>query len=249
MKEEWIVWYRLRGLGLLCLCSLVFFVGAYLANQRSVTASGAADGQQMPVTCVPTEEKKAVLTFDVLKDSDDVQTILAVLEKYGAKAVFFVTDGWAQAHPQELAAMAAAGDDIGSRGSGRRKADSLSGKELQRELRQSCEQIQKLCGAAVRLYRAPGGDFGNGLAAAARACGCLPVLWSVDSEDWKDYGVESIVRNVVENPCLENGAVIRLHSGAKYTAQALEAIVAGLQERGYALETLTSLIDFSSVFR
>lgn len=51
---------------------------------------------------------------------------------------------------------------------------------------------------------------------------------SEDSLDWKDYGVDDIVKRVVESDKLNNGAIILIHNGAKYTADALDAVITGL---------------------
>ena len=49
--------------------------------------------------------------------------------------------------------------------------------------------------------------------------------------DWKDYGADDIVRRVVESDKLNNGAIILMHNGAKYTADALDAVITGLKEK------------------
>ncbi len=64
----------------------------------------------------------------------------------------------------------------------------------------------------------------------------------VDSLDWKDYGVESIIKTVTENKELKNGAIILMHNGAKYTAQALPAVIEKLQADGYEIVPISQLI-------
>lgn len=66
-------------------------------------------------------------------------------------------------------------------------------------------------------------------------CGYYPIQWSIDSLDWKDYGADDIVRRVVESDKLNNGAIILMHNGAKYTADALDAVITGLKEKGYEI--------------
>ncbi len=63
-----------------------------------------------------------------------------------------------------------------------------------------------------------------------------------DSEDWKDYGTDSIIKSVVDNKHLGNGSIILLHCGTKYTAEALEDVITGLQEKGYELVPVSELI-------
>ena len=65
---------------------------------------------------------------------------------------------------------------------------------------------------------------------------------SVDSLDWKDYGAESIIKTVTENKELKNGAIILMHNGAKYTAQALPTVIEKLQAAGYEIVPISELI-------
>lgn len=65
---------------------------------------------------------------------------------------------------------------------------------------------------------------------------------SVDSLDWKDYGVDSIINTVCNHKHLGNGSIILCHNGAKYTAQALDEMITTLQEAGYEFVPLSELI-------
>lgn len=64
----------------------------------------------------------------------------------------------------------------------------------------------------------------------------------VDSLDWKDYGAESIISTVVDNSHLGNGSIILMHNGAKYTPEALDAIITGLKQKGFELVPISQLI-------
>jgi peptidoglycan/xylan/chitin deacetylase (PgdA/CDA1 family) len=64
----------------------------------------------------------------------------------------------------------------------------------------------------------------------------------VDSLDWKNYGADSIVNTVVNHKALDDGAIILLHNGAKYTTSALQAMIDGLKNKGYNFVTIGELI-------
>ena len=64
----------------------------------------------------------------------------------------------------------------------------------------------------------------------------------VVSLDWKDYGVEAIIDTVCHHKHLGNGSIILCHNGAKYTAQALDMMIAKLKEQGYTFVPLSELI-------
>lgn len=64
----------------------------------------------------------------------------------------------------------------------------------------------------------------------------------MDSLDWKDYGVDSIIKTVTQHKHLGNGSIILCHNGAKYTAQALDAMITNLKEQGYEIVPISQLI-------
>lgn len=64
----------------------------------------------------------------------------------------------------------------------------------------------------------------------------------MDSLDWKNYGVDSIVSTVLNHKALGNGSIILMHNGAKYTKDALPAVIEGLQKKGYEIVPISKLI-------
>mgnify|MGYP003301692248 CR=1 FL=1 len=76
----------------------------------------------------------------------------------------------------------------------------------------------------------------------AKENGYYTIQWDVDSLDWKDYGVDSIIDTVVNHKNLGNGSIILCHNGAKYTKDALEVMIAGLKEKGYEIVPISELI-------
>lgn len=67
-------------------------------------------------------------------------------------------------------------------------------------------------------------------------------VYSDDSLDWKDYGVDSIIKTVTEHKNLQNGSIVLMHNGAKYTAEALPKVIEGLQAKGYEIVPISKLI-------
>ena len=118
----------------------------------------------------------------------------------------------------------------------------LSAAECREEISQAHTRVQELPGYEMSLFRPPYGDYDNKVIANARECGYSSVLWDVDSGDWKDYGVDAILKNVLENENLGNGSIIRCHSEAKYMADALDSLINGLEKKGYEIVPVSQLI-------
>ena len=68
-------------------------------------------------------------------------------------------------------------------------------------------------------------------------------ITSDDSLDWKDYGADSIIKTVTEHKHLGSGSIILCHNGAKYTAQALDMLIANLKNDGYTFMPISELFS------
>lgn len=227
------LWYWLRWPGLVGLCLLVFWFGTSVSHPQSITVSSTADGNEFPVCRLQTEENKVALTFDAAYGDGEIQDILDILEAHQVRAAFFVTGTWAAEHPEAVRQIALSGQEIGSYGEHYTDLTVRSAREITEELSSAKEQIQDLTGIRVSLFRPPYDSYNQTVLAAAARAGYQTISWTIDSEDWKDYGAESIISSVLQSPELAGGAIIRLHAGAKYTADALGNLICGLEERGY----------------
>ena len=119
---------------------------------------------------------------------------------------------------------------------------TLSTSEMCNELTKVTDKVKKLTGTTMCLFRPPYGDYDNNLIIQAKNCGYYTIQWNVDSLDWKNYGVDSIVNTVLNHKDLKNGSIILMHNGAKYTAQALPKVIEGLKEKGYEIVPISKLI-------
>jgi peptidoglycan/xylan/chitin deacetylase (PgdA/CDA1 family) len=70
----------------------------------------------------------------------------------------------------------------------------------------------------------------------------FPFVSKHDSLDWKDYGVDSIIKTVCEHKNLGNGSIILMHNGAKYTHKALDTMITNLKNSGYEFVPISELI-------
>ena len=104
------------------------------------------------------------------------------------------------------------------------------------------EKVKNLTGDEMFLFRPPYGDYDNDVIKTATKCGYYPIQWDVDSLDWKDYGVDSIVNTVCSNKHLGNGSIILCHNGAKFTADALDTLITNLKGQGYEIVPISELI-------
>ncbi|HWT73212.1 MAG TPA: polysaccharide deacetylase family protein [Mobilitalea sp.] len=208
----------------------------------AITVSSTGSKRDLPIYCVDTQERKVALSFDAAWGNDDTKNILDILTKHNVKVTFFVTGGWVTKYPDDVKAIIAAGHDLGNHSENHKQMSQLSKEQCIDEIMKVHNRVKELTGIDMTLFRAPYGDYNNTLVGAARECGYYTIQWDVDSLDWKDYGTDSIIKMVVNNKHLGNGSIILMHNGAKNTPQALDAIITGLQEKGYELVPISQLI-------
>lgn len=234
--------YNFRGLGILTLCMLLFAVGVWRFGGGATPASSRAGNRELPIYCVDTEKKQVALTFDAAWGNEDTQEILSILKKHDVKVTFFMTGGWVEKYPEDVKRILADGHDLGNHSQNHKNMSRLTNAQCRQELMSVHDKVKELTGYEMFLFRPPYGDYDNHVITCAKECGYYSIQWDVDSLDWKNYGVESVIRTVLEHPHLGNGSVILCHNGAKDTAGALEKIILGLKGKGYELVPVSQLI-------
>ncbi len=153
-----------------------------------------------------------------------------------------MTGGWIEKYPDDVKSLYEAGHELGNHSENHKQMSTLSAEECKEELMKPHEKVKKLTGVDMQVFRPPYGDYNDTLIDTANACGYYPIQWDVDSLDWKDYDVDTILSNVLNHKHLGNGSIILCHNGAKHTAEALEGLIDGLQEKGYTLVKMSDLI-------
>ena len=228
--------------------ALAVFVLAGLLGVRYKEAgallptSSSAKGKALPIYCVQTEEPKIALTFDAAWGNDDTQKIMEILKKHDVKVTFFMTGGWVESYPDDVRMILAEGHDLGNHSQNHKNMSQLSDAEKEEEIMSVHNKVRELTGYDMFLFRPPYGDYDSKLIKVAKKCNYYPIQWDVDSLDWKDYGVDSIIKTVAQNEHLGNGSIILCHNGAKYTVEALDTLITTLKAEGYQFVPLSDLI-------
>lgn len=214
------------------------FVSAGVGNNSCTTVNG----RELPIYCVETNENVVALSFDAAWGNEDTDLILDILKKNDVKATFFMTGGWVENYPEDVKKILAAGHDLANHSENHKNMSQLSDGECQEELMKVHNKVKELTGYEMCLFRPPYGDYDNEVICSATNCGYYTVQWSIDSLDWKNYGVNDIIDRVCEHKALKPGAIILCHNGAEYTADALDDLIKGIKENGYTFVPISELI-------
>lgn len=223
------------------LCILLFGACAlYLPSALEISSKSGS--RNLPIYCVDTDQPVVSLTFDGAWDNEDLADILNTLAAHQVHATFFLTGEWIRSFPEDVKSIAAAGHDIGNHGDTHQDMVTLSKQDMAQEILGAHEALENLTGETMDLFRPPYGSYNNTVIQQADSCNYYSIQWSVDSLDWKDYGTQDIVDRVLDHKDLKNGAIILLHNGAKYTANALDPLLTGLKALGYQMIPVSELI-------
>ena len=208
----------------------------------NITGDCQAGKKALPIYCVQTDKKQISISFDAAWGADDTIQILDVLDKHNVKTTFFMTGGWVSTYPDMVKEIYSRGHDLGNHSENHKQMSQLSDEECKQELMKVHEKVKELTGYDMFLFRPPYGDYDNHVITNAESCGYYAIQWDVDSLDWKDYGVDSIIQTVCGHKHLGNGSIILCHNGAKYTADALDTMLTNLENAGYQVVPVSELI-------
>ena len=191
--------------------------------------------------------KQVSLTFD--SDGASVGKavqLLDILRSRQIRTSWFVTGDFARANPGVMQRIRNEGHDIGNHTVNHAnliKPPRTDGFVCW-ELTQAERMISAVSGRTTRPYfRPPYGDYNDQVRLLAAHLGYRTIYWSIDPRDWDPaVTAQDILNRVLNSPNLKPGAIILMHVGSPHEAEALNGVITGLQQRGYAIVPLSELL-------
>ncbi|WEO93638.1 polysaccharide deacetylase family protein [Streptomyces sp. FXJ1.172] len=163
--------------------------------------------------------------------------VLQVLRDNGVKATFCMIGPQAEAHPDLVRQVVAAGHRLCDHTvSHDTTMDKKSEAYQSQQILEAEQQITKASGGTPPMYyRAPGGAFTPYSRTLAASHGMRPLGWNVDSKDFERPGASAIVATVQRE--LSNGPTILFHDAGgdrSQTVAALRTLLPWLKQQGYS---------------
>lgn len=186
--------------------------------------------------------RDVALTFD---DGPGPYTpqVLSVLERFHAPATFFVIGKMLRYFSASTVREIEDGDAIGDHTESHPELAKLSAHDQYEELFEQILRVELLGGQRPDLFRPPYGSFDATTMRELHHLRLLMVLWSVDTNDYLQPGVETIVQRALAGA--QPGAILLMHDAGGVRTQtiaALPAIIRGLRARGLRLVTVPQLM-------
>lgn len=195
--------------------------------------------------------REIALTFD---DGPSRWTaeIAAVFDEHRCHATFFLRGPAVDEQPDDVAALAASGHELGNHLWSHSNSMTLSRDELRTEVVRTADAIQRASGKRPDLLRPPYLKGPEEVADAATGCDVrMVVLASIGAPDWAVDSAEKILEPVLATA--GPGDIVCLHDGIspdrpatdsrEPTAMAVKQLVPALLDRGLLPVTVSRLVS------
>ncbi|MFS0862520.1 polysaccharide deacetylase family protein [Fredinandcohnia sp. 179-A 10B2 NHS] len=201
--------------------------------------------QQTPIETPAAPERAVYLTFDDGPHKVSLD-ILALLDKYNAKATFFMLDNNIKAYPDAVKQMVEKGHSVGLHGVSHDKQKFYqSSNSVLGEMNQTQQTILDITGIETDLIRTPFGSSPHMTDAykdAVAAQGYKLWDWNIDSRDWQFRDgryVDSVIDQLNKLNRINEPIVILLHERPE-TLEHLPRLLDYLSKQNYEFKALDS---------
>ena len=151
-----------------------------------------------PTLIAPMRPGELALTFDDGPNPAWTPRLLDVLASHGVRATFFSVGSHAQAQPELMRRIVAAGHLVGNHSWSHPNLALTGRKRICQELAQTSDILQQITGVAVRFFRPPFGARRPEVLRIARRLGLEAVLWNAMTSDWSQPSTDVIVRRLTK---------------------------------------------------
>lgn len=196
-------------------------------------------------------DKVIALTFDDGPWDESTEAILDILKENDAKATFFTVGQKISGHEDLVKRAADEGHEIGTHtwdhaeGSGQGVSlIMMASDERKQEVEKGLQAIKDATGQdASTIFRAPGGNFDESVAADLDGIVTAEIGWNIDTQDWQKPGSDTVAKRIES---AEPGNIILMHDGGgdrSQTVNALREALPKLKEEGYSFITVQELLE------
>ena len=210
----------------LVLTAAVFFVRGRLLGPNLT---------RLPASAIA--HRQVCLTFDDGPHPEVTPQILALLERYQAKASFFCVGERARAHPEIVRDIARRGHSVENHSDRHSHAFALySVSLLRREVEAAQAIVTSLTGRAPQFFRAPVGFRSPLLAPVLERLGLRYVSWTRRGLDTGNADPARVLERLTGS--LAAGDVLMLHDDRPSAVAVLPALLERLREHGLTCVSL-----------
>lgn len=211
----------------------------YASLWKSIFPSVIPQEIEAPIATHPPSTKKMLaLTFDDGPHGTYTSQILQALTKFGGHATFFMLGNRAVNYTDVIKEIVAQGSELGNHSWSHPQLTKLSVAQINKEINDTQNVIEKAAGKAPKLVRPPYGAINP----TVKATIPMPlILWNIDTEDWKSKNVDAILK--IATSQARDGSIILMHDIYKTSEEAAVKLIEHFSHEGYQLVTISELFQ------
>ncbi|WP_395096754.1 polysaccharide deacetylase family protein [Bacillus amyloliquefaciens] len=178
--------------------------------------------------------------INVAWGNEYVEQMLPILKQHQVKATFFLEGKWLKNNQELGKKIAADGHEIGNHSYNHPDMSKLTLGSISEQLDKTNAQISETLGMKPKWFAPPSGSFRKAVVDLAAEKGMGTIMWTVDTIDWQKPSPAVLQTRVLSK--IHNGAMILMHP-TDPTAKSLDTLIAKIKEKGYALGSVSDLMD------
>ncbi|HXR38358.1 MAG TPA: polysaccharide deacetylase family protein [Terracidiphilus sp.] len=145
----------------------------------------------------PRRPGELALTFDDGPNPVWTPQLLDILASLDVHATFFLVGRYAQAAPDLVRRIHAAGHLIGNHSWSHPNLAVTAARRVEEELTRTRDALQQITGVPIRWFRPPFGARRPVVLKIARSLGMTPVLWNAITTDWSEPSPDRIAQRLM----------------------------------------------------
>lgn len=192
-----------------------------------------------------TGKKLVALTFDDGPNLDITPLVLDKLEEHGVVATFFLIGNYINENTKSvMERQLELGCEIANHSWSHKHMNQMTAEEIQEEIEKTNDKIYEMVNITPKFFRPPYIATSPLMFEVID----LPFINGINCLDWDpSISAKDRAKSILDN--VKDGDIILLHdfSGNINTVEALDDIIQGLLDDGYALVTVSKLFELKGV--
>jgi len=214
---------------------------AALVSIGAPAVAQPAPEESVAAAVAPCSAGLVALTFDDGPAQGLTPRLVAILQQYDVPATFFMVGSRVRTAPRAARLVADAGFTIGNHTWSHAKLTHLSDRAIRREILRTARELRADGLPASTLTRPPYGDVNARVRRDLRGLGLAPVLWTVDSGDWRGGSARRIAASILRQLRPHRSNIVLQHDGVRNSPASVAAVpmvIRAARRRGYCFASL-----------
>ena len=181
------------------------------------------------------------LTFDDGPARGLTERLVRILMRRHVPATFFMVGSRVKTARSAARKVAKAGFVVGNHSWSHPHLTRLSDGAIRTEMRRTTSWLRRVGIAPTDLMRPPYGDINARVRSDVHALGMVPVLWDVDSDDWRGGSAREIARTILRQLRPHRSNIVLQHDGVRNSPASVAAVptvIRVARHRGYCFTSL-----------